>query len=76
MMEEENFIDKLKCPNCGAICSDEQSDSGEEFKEEYCGECDTQFGYEERTECYDNLDDWQGEEFGQTEEVYYWSYKI
>jgi hypothetical protein len=76
MTEEKRFIDKLKCPNCGTICSDEQADSSEEFKEEYCGECDTQFGYEEVTEFYDDLDDWRDEGFGQIEEKFYWSYTL
>jgi hypothetical protein len=78
MIKEDykTFISDLKCPNCGFICEDWQQDSQEEYKEEYCGNCDEQFGYEERVRHIDNLDDWRGEEFGQNELRYYWSYKI
>ena len=65
----KTFISELKCPNCGAKCDDEQQDSGEEFKEEYCGNCDEQFGYEERIEYFDNLNNWQGEQFEQEKEI-------
>ena len=75
-MDIQDFLRILKCPNCGAKCEDEQEDSGEEFKEEYCGNCDEQFGYEERIEHFDNLNNWQGEQFEQEEERYYWAYKI
>ncbi len=72
----KTFIDELRCPNCGKVCEDNQQDSEEPYKEEYCGGCDEQFGYEEKITYEDNLDDWKGEGFGQYEIRHYWSYKI
>jgi len=60
------FTIGLKCPNCGAKCDDEQRDSREEFKEDYCVSCDGEFGYEERIVS----------QFGQEKERYYRTYKI
>lgn len=72
----KTFIPILKCPYCGTVCEDEQEDSEEQYKEEYCGNCDEQFGYEEKFDFIDDLDDWRGEEFGQHKLRYYWSYKL
>ena len=47
MMNNKMYIDRLLCPQCGSQCEDVQQDSQEENKEEYCGNCDTQFGYHE-----------------------------
>lgn len=43
----KEFDHELRCPSCNAECEDYQQDSQEPYKEEYCGNCDTQFGYEE-----------------------------
>jgi hypothetical protein len=72
----KTFLSELECPNCDSLCEDEQKESNEDYKEEYCGNCDKQFGYEEKFEYSDNLDDWQGEQFKQDKKVYYWAYKI
>lgn len=62
-----NFLSYLKCPHCGATCKDYQSDSGEEYKEDHCGECDNPFGYEE---------DFRHCSFSGKTRTYYKTYKL
>lgn len=75
---EDIYIYELKCPHCGSICEDYQKDSKEENKEEYCGECDNQFGYYERFEYEDDLsgDNWMLEDIPQTEIRMYYSFEL
>lgn len=78
MDDYKNFIDVLKCPTCSTIIEDQQADSGEEYKEEWCSVCNDQFGYEEEITYEDdwNAEDIWGEDIPQIEVRRYWSHEL
>ena len=66
----------LLCPNCGKTCEDDQADSSEPNKEECCGNCDEEFGYNEKLETYDDLSEEFGEFPNQKEIKYYRTFQL
>lgn len=73
---EEDYKDELTCPYCGTVCKDEQKDSKEPYKEEYCGNCDNQFGYEEEIFFMEDWDDFNFEEPRTVEQRRYHTYTL
>ena len=73
-----DWKEKLICAYCGAECEDVQDDSKEEYKEEFCGNCNEQFGYQEKIEYEVDINNWDHmSEFPpKTKTKYYHTYTL